>query len=116
MSNSGLPYPVRCSGDSCGQLEVGGVPLGCFSGSTYEELSLELKKDDVFVFCTDGVFETVDPQGRDFGAAGLLDVIARLRHLPAAEIVDGIFEAVQTFRGDALPADDMTAVVLKVTR
>ena len=25
--NSGLPYPIRCSGDSVKQVEIAGVPL-----------------------------------------------------------------------------------------
>ena len=31
------------------------------------------------------------------------------------DLVDAIFSAVQDFRGDTLPNDDMTAVALKVT-
>src|SRR5262245_16896436 len=52
MSNSGLPYPIRCSGDECGQVELPGVPLGSFPGVTYDEVSIPLKAGDVFVFCT----------------------------------------------------------------
>ena len=36
IANSGLPYPVRCSGDVISQVEIPGVPLGLFAGSTYD--------------------------------------------------------------------------------
>ena len=36
-------------------------------------------------------------------------------HKTAREIVDAIFAAVQDFRGDTPPNDDMTAVALKIT-
>jgi sigma-B regulation protein RsbU (phosphoserine phosphatase) len=114
MANSGLPYPIRCSGDSVEQIVLPGVPLGSFAGSTYDELSFDLAKDDVFVFCSDGVFEANDALGREFGAERLLEVVSGLRTQPAGAIVDAIFAAVQEFRGDTPPNDDMTAVALKV--
>ena len=40
ISNSGLPYPIHCSGDQCGQIELPGVPLGSFSGVTYDEATV----------------------------------------------------------------------------
>jgi sigma-B regulation protein RsbU (phosphoserine phosphatase) len=114
MANSGLPYPIRCSGDTVAQIELPGVPLGSFAGSTYDELSFDLAKDDVYVFCSDGVFEANDALGREFGAERLLDIVAGVRGKTAKEIVDAIFAAVQDFRGDTPPNDDMTAVALKV--
>ena len=42
LANSGLPYPIRCSGDTVSQIELPGVPLGAFAGSTYDELSFDL--------------------------------------------------------------------------
>ncbi len=115
MANSGLPYPIRCSGESIAQISLPGVPLGSFAGSTYDEVMLDLAPGDVFVFCSDGVFEANDPLGREFGAERLLEVIGGVRHAPARAIVDAIFSAVQDFRGEAIPNDDMTAVVLRIT-
>jgi phosphoserine phosphatase RsbU/P len=114
LANSGLPYPIRCSDSVVEQITLPGVPLGSFAGSTYDELSFELAKDDVFVFCTDGVFEANDALGREFGAERLLQVVNDVRSRPAREIVDAIFTAVQDFRGDTPPNDDMTAVALKI--
>jgi sigma-B regulation protein RsbU (phosphoserine phosphatase) len=114
MANSGLPYPVRCSDGRAEQITLPGVPLGSFAGSTYDEVSFDLAKDDLFVFCTDGVFEANDALGREFGAERLLQVIGAARTSTAREIVDAIFSAVQEFRGDTPPNDDMTAVALKI--
>ncbi len=115
MANSGLPYPIRCSGDSIAQIELPGVPLGSFAGSTYDEVMLDLIAGDVFVFCSDGVFEANDALGREFGAERLLDVVRGARQQTARVIVDAIFAAVQEFRGEATPNDDMTAVALRIT-
>jgi sigma-B regulation protein RsbU (phosphoserine phosphatase) len=114
LANSGLPYPIRCSGDTVEQVVLPGVPLGSFAGSTYDELSFDLARDDVYVFCTDGVFEANDALGREFGVERLLQVVNDVRTKTAREIVDAIFAAVQAFRGDTPSNDDMTAVALKV--
>ncbi len=115
MANSGLPYPVRCSADGCTQIELPGVPLGSFSGSTYDEVSFALQAGEVYVFCTDGVFEAMNALGQEFTASRLLDVVGRSRDLPATKIVDAIFQAVAEWRGDAPPNDDMTAVAVRIT-
>jgi len=115
ISNSGLPYPVRCSDDECGQIELPGVPLGSFSGVTYDEVTLPLRAGDLFVFCTDGIFEASTVEGKEFGAKRLCDVVRDHRKATAREIVDAIFDSVILFRGTAPQGDDMTAVAVKIT-
>ena len=84
LANSGLPYPIRCTGDGCAQIELPGVPLGSFPGSTYDELTLPLEAGDLFVFCSDGVFEAMNEQGQEFTGQRLLEVVERSRDLPRA--------------------------------
>src|SRR5436190_13216890 len=115
LANSGLPYPIRCTADGCTQIELPGVPLGSFQGSTYDEVTFALHAGDLFVICTDGVFEAMDAQGQEFTAARLIEVVAGLRGQPAARVVEGIFEAVSRWRGDTPPNDDMTAVAVRIT-
>ena len=115
LANSGLPYPIRCSGDTVAQIELPGVPLGSFAGSVYDEVSFDLSAGNVFVFCSDGVFEANDALGREFGAERLLEVVTAMRQQPARVLVDAIFAAVQDFRGDTPPNDDMTAVAVRIT-
>ena len=86
-----------------------------FPGVTYDEVSLALKKGDVFVFCTDGIFEALNEEGVEFGATRLTDVVSREREGSARAIVDAIFETVTEFRGTRPQGDDMTAVAVKIT-
>src|SRR5207249_4980734 len=67
IANSGLPYPIRASRNTVDRIELPGVPLGSFAGSTYDEATFDLAAGDVYVFCTDGVFEASDDRGREFG-------------------------------------------------
>jgi sigma-B regulation protein RsbU (phosphoserine phosphatase) len=115
MANSGLPYPVRSHGETCAQIELPGMPLGSFPGATYDEIALDLAVGDVFVFCSDGIYEAFSPEGDEFGAARVCDIVSATRHQPAKAIADAIFEAVEAFRGDRPQGDDMTAVAVKIT-
>jgi sigma-B regulation protein RsbU (phosphoserine phosphatase) len=122
FSNSGLPYPIRVRNTDkpfdedgrAAQIDMPGVPLGSFPGITYDEFCLDLKAGDLFVFCSDGVFEANDLLQREFGVTRLLKVIEESREKSAKEIVDAIYAAVEDFRGEALPNDDMTAVAVKI--
>jgi len=115
MSNSGLPYPIRCSDSECGQIVLPGVPLGSFPGINYDEVTIPLQRGDVFVFCTDGIFETMNDQGVEFGARRVCDIVGAQKHETARGIVDAIFDAATAFRGHAPQLDDMTAVAVKIT-
>jgi sigma-B regulation protein RsbU (phosphoserine phosphatase) len=114
LSNSGLPYPIRANREGCRQVTLAGLPLGSFPGSTYDELTFELEAGDLWVFCSDGIFETQDGHGRDFTAERALDVVARSAEKSARAVVDDIFTAVEAFRGTAPVTDDMTVVAVKV--
>jgi sigma-B regulation protein RsbU (phosphoserine phosphatase) len=115
LANSGLPYPIRCTETDCGQIELPGVPLGSFPGVTYDQLTFPLAAGDVFVFCTDGIFECFNERGEEFGARRLIEAVHAERARTAREIVDAIYARVYEFRGEAPPNDDMTAVVLRIT-
>ena len=115
LSNSGLPYPVRCSGDVCAQIELPGMPLGSFPGSTYDEVTFALHPGDLFVFCSDGVFEAMNAIGQEFTAERLVEVVSRSRDLPSAKVVEAVFSAVAEWRGETPPNDDMTAVAVRIT-
>ncbi len=115
LANSGVPYPVRASGETCGLIEAPGVPLGSFPGMTYDEVTLPLTSGDVFVFCSDGVSEAMNRKSEEFGSGRLIDVVAKTKHLTAKEIVYSIVEAVEAHRAGFPPNDDTTVVALKIT-
>ncbi|MGH9160679.1 MAG: SpoIIE family protein phosphatase [Vicinamibacteraceae bacterium] len=114
LANSGLPYPVHCNEERAVQIEQAGVPLGAFAESQYDEITMPLNAGDLFIFCSDGIFEAMNERGEEFGAARLLDVARQARELPAQHIVDAVFGAVVAFRGNAGQNDDMTAVAVKI--
>jgi sigma-B regulation protein RsbU (phosphoserine phosphatase) len=116
MANSGLPFPIRCSADGtvCEQISLPGVPLGSFGTSSYDEIVVPANAGDIFVFCSDGIFETFDESGAELGVAPIREVVSAHRDRPAAEIVERIFETMTAFRGHAPQTDDQTTVVVRI--
>ena len=106
---------MHVSGDSVTQIELAGVPLGSFAGSTYDEVTLELKQGDIFVFCSDGISETFNAEGEEFGSPRVMATVKEHRDKPAKDIVGAVFAAMQDFRGEAPQTDDQTVVVVRIT-
>jgi len=114
FANSGLPFPIRISGNTAEQIALPGLPLGSFGASVYDELNFQLQPGDVFVFCSDGISETFSERGEEFGSPRVMAIAREHRDKPAKEIVSAIFGAVQAFRGTAEQTDDQTVVVVKI--
>jgi sigma-B regulation protein RsbU (phosphoserine phosphatase) len=113
-SNAGLPYPYLMRGRGLERLELGGVPLGLLGDRRYEEVELTLTPGDVIVLLSDGVEDTLNGQGEEFGAERVEGTIRRLARGSAREIAQGLLEATRLFAGSAEAYDDRTIVALKV--
>ncbi len=114
LANSGLPFPVRWSGGKTEQVELAGVPLGSFGGSTYEDMTVPLETGDVWVLFSDGISEAFSESGQEFGSQRVIDIVNENYLLPAKDIVNAVFTAVKNFCGDAKQTDDRTVVVVKI--
>ncbi|MDQ3169229.1 MAG: GAF domain-containing protein [Acidobacteriota bacterium] len=115
LANSGVPYPIHCTSDRCYQIEQAGVPLGSFFGTTYDEITVPIGTNDVFVLCSDGVFEAMNERGEEFTAARLMEVVSASKDQTARDIVQSVVAAVEQWRDGYPPNDDMTVVALKIT-
>jgi sigma-B regulation protein RsbU (phosphoserine phosphatase) len=115
LANSGLPYMLRSTPEGCAPVELPGIPLGTFPGTVYDQKVLEIAQGDVFVFCTDGIYETFDAGGDEFGTERVAAIVQASRGEPAAAIADAVFAAAEAFRGDGAQADDLTIVVVRIT-
>jgi sigma-B regulation protein RsbU (phosphoserine phosphatase) len=115
IANSGLPYPLRlrAGGGPSEVIELGGLPLGSFDDVTYEERSLTFASGDVFVFLTDGLLDA-RRGAEEYGLARLQRLVEAERALAAPRLGERILEDLAAFLGDAMPADDVTLVVVKI--
>ena len=82
--------------------------------SMLEEVTIPLQNDDLLVFFTDGISETMNTAFDCYGEARLAKVLEQYSHLPFEQLRSFIFADLRSFAGEADQHDDMTMVMLKV--
>ena len=115
-SNAGHNPPLLFRGGMKRErLETGGLVLGIFDETAFEESTCRLDRGDLLVVYSDGITEASDMNGEEFGEEGIIAVVNRERHQGPAQVLDAILKAALDFSGDQLQLDDMTMVVLQRT-
>lgn len=95
------------------EMITAGIALGIVEQTEIEQKDLDLLPGDVVLFYTDGVLDTLNPEGEEFGAERLQEILCDHRHEPAEAIAEAIDAAVQAFAGDQAQYDDLTLVLVK---
>jgi sigma-B regulation protein RsbU (phosphoserine phosphatase) len=106
------PLVIRENGE-WEQLEGGGPVIGILPSIEYQEHHMHLETGDTLVIYSDGVTEAADPDSEEFEVERLAEAVAKSRHLPAAEIVAGVNNAVAEFTRGAPQSDDITLIIAR---
>ena len=96
------------------ELRAGGMIIGMFPFSQYEEGTVQLEPGDVLMLYTDGVSEAHNPQEEEFGEERLKDSLRRHGHLSAEDMSAAILAELKQWMADAPQHDDLTFVLMKV--
>ena len=100
--------------DAFDELGGRGLPLGIFEDSNYQTLTRQIKPGQVIAIGTDGIWETTNTEGQQFGKARFEAVIKTNASKSAANILAGVINAVESFVGQCEKSDDVTLVIVKV--
>ena len=95
-------------------LDLAGIPLGLFPESQYHEIELLLDSGDVLVFYSDGIVESRNEAGEEFGLKRLAEAVRNNAAKSADEIVSVVDKFVDAFVGRAAASDDRTMIVVKM--
>lgn len=95
------------------RLSKGGIIIGMVPDYSYEEDSVEFKRENVFVLYSDGVTEAMNFSEEEFGEERLERSIRKNMHLTAEEMIKEIFKDVEIFTSGAPQSDDITMVIVK---
>ena len=111
----GAPILYDPSTDKFPALGRGGLPLGLMAGVAYQERVVEnLTPGTILLPCTDGVWETRNEKGEEWGLDRFQQLIRDSANESAAEISCRIRTAVEEWRGNSAQDDDITFVVVKL--
>jgi phosphoserine phosphatase RsbU/P len=107
------PPLLRRASGAIERLQPGGLPFGIRAQTEFECRETFLREGDLLVIFTDGLVEAVDPQGREFEEARLVELLPRCSCRPAAEVLSCIMGALEAHVGGARQNDDITLLVMR---
>ncbi len=90
------------------------LPLGVMSDVKFVDRSEQLRPGDQIIFYTDGITESLSPNGELFGTKRLDDVLTDCSSEPA-EIIESVLHQLHAHTDGSPPQDDQTLVVARVT-
>ncbi len=96
------------------RLDSTGRPLGLLPGGGYEQRSVRLRKGDALFLYTDGLTETENAAGEEFGLPRLEALLFEHRLDSVERILALVDAAARSHRGSTEALDDATMLVLKV--
>jgi sigma-B regulation protein RsbU (phosphoserine phosphatase) len=95
-------------------LDVGGMVLGVVEDYAYEEGSLIVPPDALFVAYSDGLVEPENVYGEEFGVRRLEDAAIRAKGATPLMVAESLMAAAEEWAGTPEQADDMTVVVARL--
>ncbi len=95
-------------------MAVGMVEPELFNESI-SDTTVPFLRGDVFALYTDGMTETLNAGGEEFGGRRLAQTLSALSSRNAQEIADGLIKSVERFKGDTSTpySDDLTLLIVK---
>lgn len=118
--NGGMPYPYHfvAAKKKLKEIRVSGFLLGKSKMATYKAVQTDFLKDDYFVFISDGLPEAFNELSQQYGYERLKELILKyVKVKPSAkELCNAMIGEVREFMKTRPQDDDLTVVVVKVTK
>ncbi|MGH9594933.1 MAG: PP2C family protein-serine/threonine phosphatase, partial [Bryobacteraceae bacterium] len=116
-SNAGHPEGLVVSRDGeLSELKSTGLPLGMLEDSEYAAEQRILRPGDKVVLYSDGLSEAQNEDGHFFGSPTIRGIVKKHAEDGCAVLQAGLLDAVETFTGGAVLADDITLVVFEYSQ
>ena len=117
LARAGHCPMIHVSGTKTEMIRPNGLGLGLTNGELFskstEERTISLKKGDLCLIYTDGITESRNEAGDEFGYDRLMKLAVEVRESSAPEIQDRILSEIRAYCGKTAFEDDMTLVVVK---
>lgn len=81
---------------------------------TIEEIQFEMTRGDVYLLLSDGINESMNSTGEEYGEQRIADMLQKCAEKNAADIRDCLMQDVKSFTGEIPQHDDQTLVIIKI--
>lgn len=112
-SNAGHLPPLHFGAGEPARLKADGIPIGMFPGYTYGQGRRTLERGDLLALFTDGIIESPNAEGQEFGEARLIELLSNNRQRDLNDIVLMVLQDLARWTGGAPPFDDATIVLAR---
>jgi sigma-B regulation protein RsbU (phosphoserine phosphatase) len=114
VANAGHPFPILLRNRITHPILAEGPQLGDSPTAVFEDSQIEILSGDLMVCFTDGASECENAKGERFTERRLRALVQRVATGNAAATCRALVAAIDGFRGDHPPGDDLTMVVMAV--
>ncbi|RKY90592.1 MAG: hypothetical protein DRQ13_12420 [Ignavibacteriae bacterium] len=113
FSNAGHDPPFHFTKSGLTILKTGGMLLGAFPDSQYEQEKIIMEPGDLLIIFSDGITDAMNSENQEFGEKKLKDIISDYKSADPELIIDKIISATRAHTGDIPQFDDMTLLIIK---
>jgi phosphoserine phosphatase RsbU/P len=113
-TNAGHLPSFLISRDSALHLDVGGMVLGVVEDYPYEEGSILVPPEALFVAYSDGLVEPENVYGEEFGIRRLRQAAVHVQGARPRVVAESLMTAAEEWAGTPEQADDMTVIVARL--
>ena len=113
-ANAGHPWPLKLAADGTVAPLSGevGIPLGIKADATWSTAKIALSPGDRLLLYTDGLSETTNAAGEQYGEARIRGRLHALTLETSDELMRQLIAGIDDFRGPVAVVDDMTCLIL----
>lgn len=114
-SNAGHRPPVYVRADGTMEhLDTPGTILGVLEDAGYETQSIPMRSGDFVALYTDGIIESRNRKGEEFGPERLVGAVQKYRKEAISRVPFFIFSDLRVFSDGVVPGDDLTLLVARI--
>jgi len=111
--NAGHFPPLVIKDKDIKEFPKGDAALGLISNAEYNEQSIALDQNEIFIAYSDGVFEAKNESGEFFGMERFQKLIKNSSNNSPKQIGEYIVSQLEQFIGDYPAADDISLIIMK---
>lgn len=116
VCNAGHLPPLLTQEGKVTSIAATGLPVGVFCSESFSVNRIHMSKGDTLFLYTDGLSESLDGAGHEYGAARLSRLLNDNHNLSPDEIISRCRQELHAFAEGKLPADDLTLMAIKRTK